>query len=60
MVQITTLGAILGLAVSIFFIIKKVQPVYSLILGALLGGLIGGADVVNTVNFMIVLLSESM
>lgn len=53
MVQITTLGAILGLAVSIFFIIKKVQPVYSLILGALLGGLIGGADVVNTVNFMI-------
>lgn len=53
MVQVTTLGAILGLAVSIFFIIKKVQPVYSLILGALLGGLIGGADVVNTVNFMI-------
>ena len=32
-----TLGALLGLAVSIVLIIKKVQPAYSLILGALGG-----------------------
>lgn len=53
MVQVTTLGAILGLVLAIFLIIKKVQPVYSLILGALIGGLIGGADISTTVDFMI-------
>ena len=40
--QFTTLGAIIGLIISIVLIIKKVQPAYSLILGALIGGLIGG------------------
>ena len=42
-VQITTLGALLGLAVAIILIIKKVHPAYSLILGAVIGGLVGGA-----------------
>jgi GntP family gluconate:H+ symporter len=36
----STIGALLGLAVAIVLIIKKVQPAYSLILGALLGGII--------------------
>ena len=36
-----TIGALLGLVVAIILIIKKVQPAYSLILGALIGGLIG-------------------
>ena len=40
--QFTTLGAIVGLVIAIVLIIKKVQPAYSLILGALIGGLIGG------------------
>lgn len=53
MVQITTLGAVLGLVVAIILIIRKVQPVYSLLLGALIGGLIGGADLNSTVGFMI-------
>ena len=43
-VQITTLGALLGLAVAIILIIKKVHPAYSLILGAVVGGLVGGAS----------------
>ena len=34
----TTLGAIIGLVIAIVLIIKKVQPAYSLILGALIGG----------------------
>ena len=34
-------------------IIKKVQPAYSLILGALIGGLIGGGGLVTTVNTMV-------
>lgn len=51
--QITTLGALLGLTVAIVLIIKKVQPVYSLILGAVVGGLIGGAGIEGTVGVMI-------
>ncbi|CEO23508.1 GntP family permease [Paraclostridium sordellii] len=38
-VQISTLGAIVGLCMAIFLIIRKFQPVYSLMLGALVGGL---------------------
>ena len=37
----TTIGALIGMAVAIILIIKKVQPAYSLILGALIGGVIG-------------------
>ena len=33
----TTFGAIFGLAVSIFLIIRKFHPVYSLVLGAFCG-----------------------
>lgn len=51
-IQISTLGAILGLSISIILIIKKVQPVYSLILGAIIGGLVGGANLGSTVSFM--------
>ena len=51
--QFTTLGAIVGLIIAIVLIIKKVQPAYSLILGALIGGLIGGGGLVNTVNTMV-------
>lgn len=51
--QITTLGALLGLAVAIFLIIKKGHPAYSLILGAFIGGLIGGAGLEGTVSTMI-------
>ncbi|MDK2586027.1 GntP family permease [Romboutsia sedimentorum] len=52
-VQITTLGALLGLAVAIILIIKKIHPAYSLILGALVGGLVGGAGLSGTVDVMI-------
>lgn len=50
----STLGALLGLAAAIILIIKKVQPAYSLILGALIGGIIGsGGDLVTTVSAMV-------
>lgn len=48
-----TLGALIGLALSIVLIIKKVHPTYSLILGALIGGLVGGGGLVTTVNTMV-------
>ena len=51
--QFTTLGAIIGLVIAIVLIIRKVQPAYSLILGALVGGLIGGGGLTTTVNTMV-------
>ena len=51
--EFTTLGAMLGLAVAILLIIKKVQPAYSLILGALIGGVVGGGGLDTTVSTMV-------
>lgn len=52
-VQITTIGALIGLALAIILIIKKIHPVYSLILGAVVGGVVGGAGLSGTVSVMI-------
>lgn len=51
--EISTIGALLGLVIAIVLIIKKVAPAYSLIFGALLGGLIGGASLSDTVATMV-------
>ena len=37
-------GALIGLAISIILILRKVDSVYSLFIGAILGSLIGGAN----------------
>ena len=39
--------------IAIILIIKKIHPAYSLILGALIGGFIGGGGLTGTVNTMI-------
>lgn len=49
----TTIGALMGMAVAIILIIKKVQPAYSLILGALIGGVIGSGNLILTVDTMV-------
>lgn len=49
----STIGALAGLLLAIFLIIKKVSPVYSLIAGALVGGLLGGFGLEGSVNAMI-------
>lgn len=51
--EFTTLGALIGLALAILLIIKKVHPAYSLILGALAGGFIGCGSLVTTVETMV-------
>ena len=51
--EFSALGALLGLLFAIILIIKKVPPVYSLILGAFTGGLIGGGGLQATVDTMI-------
>ena len=51
----STFGALLGLTAAIILIIKKVQPAYSLILGALIGGIVGsGGDLTTTVSAMVI------
>ena len=47
----TTIGALIGMAVAIILIIKKVQPAYSLIFGALIGGVSG--NLILTVDTMV-------
>ncbi len=50
--MLSAIGALAGLALAIVLIFRKVSPVYSLMAGALVGGLVGGSDVVATVTMM--------
>ncbi|MBR8702008.1 hypothetical protein IX317_001927 [Fusobacterium sp. DD29] len=52
MVTVTALGAIIGLVIAILLIMKKVNPAYALILGSIIGGLVGGATIKETVGLM--------
>lgn len=49
----TGIGAIIGLCLAILLIIRKVQPTYALIIGAVAGGLLGGVSLTDTVMLMI-------
>lgn len=49
----SALAALIGLLLSIILIIRKLSPVYSLILGALVGGLLAGWGLETTVSEMI-------
>lgn len=51
--EFTTLGAMIGLVIAIVLIIKKVQPAYSLIIGALIGGIIGSGSLTTTISYMV-------
>lgn len=49
----SALAALVGLILSILLIIRKLSPVYALMLGALTGGLLSGAGLENTVGQML-------
>ncbi len=49
----TTWGALTGLAIAIVLIVRKATPAYALVLGALLGGILGGGSLPETVGAMI-------
>jgi gluconate:H+ symporter, GntP family len=51
-IQVSAIGAICALVIAIILILKKVSPAYGMIAGALIGGLIGGVDITNTVTLM--------
>lgn len=50
----SALAALIGLVLSIILILRKLSPVYSLMLGALVGGLLAGWGMQTTVSHMIV------
>ena len=49
----SALAALIGLGISIVLIIRKVSPVFSLMLGAIVGGLLAGWGLETTVTHMI-------
>lgn len=49
----STIGAIIGLLLSIFLIIKRIPIAYSLMIGAITGGLSGGLSLVDSVSVMV-------
>ena len=49
----TTSGALIGLVLAIVLIVRKVTPAYALVFGALVGGLVGGGGLEDTVKAMI-------
>jgi gluconate:H+ symporter, GntP family len=49
--EISTLGIIIGFTIAIFIIVKKGNPFYALIFGALIGALIGGASLSNSILY---------
>lgn len=50
---VTWWGALIGLALAIILILKKLDPVYALFLGAIIGALIGGASAMGTIQIII-------
>ena len=46
-------GALIGLAIAIILILRKVDAVYSLLIGAIIGSLVGGASLLQTVNILV-------
>lgn len=50
---ITVLGALVALFIAIALIIKGIPAVYGMLLGALAGGIVGGAGLSDTISYMI-------
>ncbi|WP_017813323.1 MULTISPECIES: GntP family permease [Paenibacillus] len=50
---ISWIGALAGLALAIVLILRKLNPVYALFLGAIVGALLGGANLVQTVDVLV-------
>ncbi|KAE9529865.1 GntP family permease [Testudinibacter aquarius] len=53
MVSVSAWGAVVALVIAIGLILKKVPPAYGMIVGALTGGLVGGAGLSETIALMI-------
>lgn len=52
-VTVSWIGALIGLALAIFLILRKLNAVYALLFGTIVGAVIGGANLVQTVNIVV-------
>ncbi|MBH8602546.1 GntP family permease [Thermoactinomyces sp. CICC 23799] len=50
--EVSALGAVIALVMSVILILRKVPPAYGMVAGALAGGWIGGASLPDTVSLM--------
>src|SRR5699024_7649014 len=53
MTSVTLLGALLALGIAIVLIIKGIPASYSMLFGALVGGVVGGAGLTGTLDIMV-------
>ena len=51
-IEVNAIGALIALVVAIILILRKVPPAYGMVAGALIGGLVGGASLADTVSLM--------
>ncbi len=50
---VSWIGALVGLALAIILILYRLNPVYALMLGAVVGAIVGGANLTQTVNIVV-------
>ena len=53
METISWFGAVIGIIIAILLILRKVTPLYALALGAIIGAVIGGASLTETVTILV-------
>ncbi|EHN59195.1 GntP family permease [Oenococcus kitaharae] len=51
--SVNWIGALIGLALAIVLILKKLNPVYSLLLGTVVGAIVGGASLSQTLAIVV-------
>ncbi|MCH4249898.1 MAG: GntP family permease [Microbacteriaceae bacterium] len=51
--SVSWIGALIGLLLAIVLILRKLNPVYSLLLGAVVGALLGGGGISGTVDIVV-------
>ncbi len=51
--EVSSFGTLLGLIVTVALILKKVNPAYAMMFGALTGGIVGGLSLMESVQVMV-------
>ncbi|OIJ14061.1 gluconate:proton symporter [Anaerobacillus arseniciselenatis] len=52
-IEVSSFGTLLGLIVTVALILKKVNPAYAMMFGALTGGIVGGLSLMESVQVMV-------
>ncbi|WEG72402.1 GntP family permease [Vagococcus intermedius] len=52
-ITVSWIGAVIGIIIAVVLIMKKMNPLYSLAFGAIIGSLLGGANLSETVTILV-------